>query len=238
MVPPEITSCTDLGESPLQVTYAYPPPTGAPPQTVAARAPMWAVGALLLMAGTGGSISVASTSAVAKIDSAPTGSTCRIECVSKPLREAEEDRTAGSTKALSVLQHYLSLNLSELATVLQVSRPTIYSWLRDESAPQAQNVARIRQLFRLAKIWPSISGKPLGSRLKMPVADGQSVFDLLSQDRIDLELVRAALVSCAVLERETALPPRRTAAEIAKQFGLQQQPKGSQEESVAQETGL
>lgn len=117
MVAIEITSCTDSGERPLQVvSYEYATSTGNSARTEPARAPFWTVGvfALFLAAGTGGSVSTASASAVAEIDSARTGSSCRIECVSKTRREDEEDRIEGSTQALSVLQHCLSLNLSEL----------------------------------------------------------------------------------------------------------------------------
>ena len=82
-------------------------------------------------------------------------------------------------------------------------------------------------------------GSVLGSRLRTPVIEGQSVFDLLSEERIDTEDVRKALVSCALLlEQAMARPRPRSAAEIAKQYGLRSQSKHSQEESVAQETGL
>jgi hypothetical protein len=243
MVTTEITSCTDSGGKPLDIVgcYGYPTSTCTSAGGAATRAPLRTVGvfAALLLVGTGGSVSAASKSAVVeRIDQAPTGSTCRVECVSQTRRENQQEE-AGSTEGLSVLQHHLSLNLSDLAAVLRVSRPTIYSWLRDESAPQAQNLSRMRQLFRVTRIWPGISRKPLGSRLRTPVIEGQSVFDLLSEERIDTEVVRKALVSCALLlEQDIARPRPRSTAEIAKQYGLRSQSKHSQEESVAQETGL
>ncbi len=242
MVPVQITSCTDSVEKSAQtISYADSTSTNTFSQSTLARAPGWTAGvfAFFLVAGTGGLASTASTSAVAEIDSPRTGSVCRIECPSKSRRDSEEEGIEGSTQALSVLQHYLSLNLSELAMVLQVSRPTIYSWLRDQSSPQAQNLARIRQISKLAKIWPGISRRPVGLHLKTPVMDGRSILDLLSQDQIDSELARAALASCAALvEREAARQRPRTAAEVAEQYGLRPQSKDSQEESVAQETGL
>jgi len=243
MVPTEITSCTDSGGAPLDIVgYVYPTSTNTSSEGTQTRAPFWTIGvfATLLLVGTGGSVSAASTSAVVeRIDSSPTGSTCRIECVSQSSRQNEEDEVAGSTEGLSVLQHYLSLNLSDLAVVLRVSRPTIYSWLRDESAPQTHNLSRIREIFRVTKIWPGISRNPLGLRLRTPVVEGESVFDLLSQERIDAGVVRAALISCALLLEQDMVRPRpRSAAEVAKQYGLRSQSKHSQEESVAQETGL
>jgi len=237
------TSGTDSLEASLHMySSAYPTSTRASNAGEPTRAPFWATGvfAVFLIAGTGGSVSAASTSAVVqKMDSAGTGSRCRVECVAKSGQDDVEERIAGSTEGLPVLQHHLSLNLSDLATVLRVSRPTIYTWLRDESSPQVHNVSRMRQLFRIARVWSSVFSKPLGSHLKTPVVDGQSVFDLLSQDRIDQELVNKALVTCSLmLEQEAGRPRLRSAAEIAKQYGLPSQSKYSQEESVAQETGL
>src|ERR1019366_6302550 len=238
-----ITSCTESAEKALQM-YACAQPTSARASTATEliRAPFWAGGVLaaFLIAGTGGSISSASASAVVqKMDSSGTGSMCRIEYVSKSRREDEEERIAGSTEGLSTIQHHLSLNLSDLAAVLRVSRPTIYTWLREESSPQAHNVSRMQLLFGVAKMWSGVSPRPLGSHLKTAVVEGQSVFDLLSQERIDREQVRRALATCSrVMEQDATRPRPRSAAEIARQYGLRSQSKHSQEEAVAQETGL
>ena len=50
------------------------------------------------------------------------------------------------------LQRALSVNKSELARILRVSRPTVYDWL-DDGQPNAGNVSRIRTLLRL--LWES-----------------------------------------------------------------------------------
>ena len=50
------------------------------------------------------------------------------------------------------LQTALSVNKSELALILRVSRPTVYDWL-DDGQPNADNRARIRTLLRL--LWES-----------------------------------------------------------------------------------
>ena len=50
------------------------------------------------------------------------------------------------------LQTALSVNKSELARILRVSRPTVYDWLGD-GQPNADNRARIRKLMRL--LWES-----------------------------------------------------------------------------------
>jgi hypothetical protein len=238
----EITSCTETEGTGLQMhSYPQPTSTGAEGVTEAARTPFWAGGvfAALLIAGTGGSISgVSGLSAAREMGLPCTGSACRIECVSNSRRDDEEERIANSTEGLPAIQHYLSLNLSDLATVLQVSRPTIYAWLRDESTPQAHNMSRMGLLYRMAKTWSGMSQKPLGSYLKRPVVRGRSLLSLLSEERIDRGFVMEGLVaSSRMMEHEARTRPR-SAAEIAKQFGLRPQSNHSQEESVAQETGL
>ena len=45
------------------------------------------------------------------------------------------------------LQTALSLNKSELARILRVSRPTVYDWL-DDGQPNAENLSRIGTLLR------------------------------------------------------------------------------------------
>jgi hypothetical protein len=238
-----ITSCIDSAQTSLQMfDCVQPTSVRASTATELIQAPFWAGGVLaaFLIAGTGGSISSASTLAVAQtMDSSGTGSMCRIEYVSKSRREDEEERIAGSAEGLPTIQHHLSLNLSDLASVLRVSRPTIYAWLREESSPQAHNVSRMRLLFRVAKMWSGLWPRPLRSHLRTAVVEGQSVFDLLSQERIDRELVRRALATCSRMMGEEAARPRpRSVAEISAQYGLRSQPKHLQEESIAQETGL
>lgn len=237
----DITSCTESEMQDLELED-YTPATSTCDSTGIAttRTPLWVTGfcAAALFVGTGGSIAAAPTSTViGEANPAPTGAICSIECIPPSIRE-EQDDTA-PTEVLSLLQHYLSLNLTDLAAVLHVSRPTIYSWMRDESAPQAYNVERIRQLARLTKFWSGLSRKPLGSHLRTPVLNGLSLFDLLSQEQINMWFARKALVSCSVVvEQDGSRPRAKSAVEIAREFGLRAPMTHSQEESVAQETGL
>jgi DNA-binding transcriptional regulator YiaG len=243
MRPTEFTSCTDSGAMALQM-YSSTQTTSGQSCGFAelSKAPFWASGvfAALLIVGTGGSISSASTSTVAQeLGSTGTGSVCRIQCVTKSPREDEEDQLAASPEGLPVIRHHLSLNLSDVAAALRVSRPTIYAWLRGESSPHFHNKSRMRSLYRVAKMWSGMSQKPLGSYLKLPVHEDRSIFDLLCEEKVDSALIRAGFTACArMFERDVTRLRPRSASEIAKQFGLRSQSSPSQEESVAQETGL
>ncbi len=65
--------------------------------------------------------------------------------------------------AVAAIRSAPSLQIKELATVIGVSRPTIYSWLRDEEKPQPQNRKRIAHLLKFANAWNSMSKVPIGS---------------------------------------------------------------------------
>ena len=61
------------------------------------------------------------------------------------------------------LQTALSVNKSELARILRVSRPTVYDWL-DGGQPNADNRARIRTLMRLLRESGVTAANPLFPR--------------------------------------------------------------------------
>jgi hypothetical protein len=88
-------------------------------------------------------------------------------------------------------------------------------------------------------MWLAISPKRMGTYLKRPVVNGHSLFDLLCEETIKAESVQAGLESVArAIDIESPQRQTRSAAEIAKQFGLRPPSKASSEESVAEETGL
>lgn len=83
------------------------------------------------------------------------------------------------------LQAALSVNKSELARVLRVTRPTVYDWL-DGGEPNADNVARIGQLLRLVFQARVSSRNPLLPRFVRSPLDpgGQALLDLLDEETI------------------------------------------------------
>lgn len=108
---------------------------------------------------------------------------------------------AGGLEAPSVpdqlkeLQAALSLNKSQLARILQVTRPTIYEWYGGKE-PNATNSERIRILLRILARVPVSGTKPLNARfVRQPMGLAESsLLDLLCRDRLDQEpLVRALM---------------------------------------------
>lgn len=109
---------------------------------------------------------------------------------------------------LRELQAALSVNKSQLARVLRVTRPTVYDWLAG-GEPNRENLARIHVLLRCVTD-ASVSGtRPLNARfLRQPDKDdATTLVDLLQQPRIDEDAVgeeikRAKTLSDAARERD------------------------------------
>ena len=115
-------------------------------------------------------------------------------------RPAAEPRTAlpfyTPGEIVSIVRAALSLNITELAKVLQVKRPTIYAWLGERAEPQGHNVRRLNELLGVARYWMRRTNTPLGAFVRQADRTGQSLVDLLSKE---------VLVQEDIVERLTAL---------------------------------
>ena len=92
------------------------------------------------------------------------------------------------------LQAALSLNKSELARILRVSRPTVYDWL-DGGEPNAGNVARIRTLLQLVGEAGVTGGNPLFPQFVRFALEpgGRPLLEVLGDEVIDEAAVRSAV---------------------------------------------
>ena len=84
------------------------------------------------------------------------------------------------------LQAALSVNKSELARILGVSRPTVYDWL-DGGEPNADNRSRIGTLLRLVSACRVSAGSPLVPRFLRSALEpvDRSLLELLGEETID-----------------------------------------------------
>jgi len=101
------------------------------------------------------------------------------------------------------------LNVTELARVLGVERPTVYAWLRDEAVPQQANWHRLMAIATLADRWSLLSSAPVGVRLRSPNSDGRTLVDVLAEDPIPSGLVLDILDSVAASPIPVNRPRRR-----------------------------
>jgi len=115
------------------------------------------------------------------------------------------------------IQRYLSLNVSDLAKALRIARPTVYAWMKG-AEPHDVNLERICQLYKISRMWRSMSGTPVGKYLGVPLAGGTSLLDQLSQEQLQESLIGESLARVkAALE---SAPRRKTIAETARAHRL------------------
>jgi hypothetical protein len=102
---------------------------------------------------------------------------------------------------ISTIKFNLGLNLSQLAEVLGVRRPTIYSWLDEEAEVriQPENQRRIQQLASYAEIWWTKAGRQLPKEL-LDSSLGSLLLDLLRAEILNDQLIRQVIEAlCAEL---------------------------------------
>jgi len=95
----------------------------------------------------------------------------------------------------------LSLNKTQLANVLRVTRPTLYSWL-DGTEPEATNLERIDRLCRLLERADVSSAHPLNAIFvrRDPLDDGLPLLELLGAESLDEPAVLDAIERVRSLE--------------------------------------
>ena len=95
---------------------------------------------------------------------------------------------------LKELRAALSLNKSQLARIVRVTRPTIYEWYEGKD-PNAVNCERIRTLLRVLKRSVVSGAMPLNARfVRQPAEPAEPpLLDLLCEDRLDQARVARAI---------------------------------------------
>ena len=100
--------------------------------------------------------------------------------------QAQPVATLPIARQVRELQAALSINKSELARILGVSRPTVYDWL-DGGEPNADNRSRIGTLLRLVSACRVSAGSPLVPRFLRSALEpvDRSLLELLGEETID-----------------------------------------------------
>lgn len=82
------------------------------------------------------------------------------------------------------------LTKEELAKVCQVqSRKTLYNWIDGKATPRKSAMSRIFDLLIISQAWMQAGFSSDKVSLHSPILDGVSIFELLSLDVLDKELI-------------------------------------------------
>lgn len=116
--------------------------------------------------------------------------------------EVFETSSPPLTAAVQVdhVQDALSLSVTQIADILGISRPTVYTWLREDVAqPRNSDVARrLADLVGIARKWRDLTQHDLGRFVTVPVSEGKSsLYELLLSSVWNTEMIEDALQDLA-----------------------------------------
>lgn len=95
------------------------------------------------------------------------------------------EKTINAKQQLDNLRKYMGFNISELARILRVKRPTIYEWLAYKS-PNPQNQTRLDFIYVLCQKWIEKGAGRIGRCLYRKVTqDNRCLMDLLEDKTIN-----------------------------------------------------
>lgn len=142
-----------------------------------------------------------------------------------------------SALALAEIRSALSLQIKELAEILGVQRPTIYSWLDGKQKPQAANQKRLVMLLQIARFWTNQSSRPVGKAVRQEInGDGETLLDQLKKTRVDEQAVRLHMQ--AIADDTVATEPKKLSIlEAAKSKGMDVSGIKSQRDMIDTITG-
>ncbi|WP_024366897.1 hypothetical protein [Arthrobacter sp. TB 26] len=102
---------------------------------------------------------------------------------------------------VDTIRSAFQLSVTELASVLRVKRPTIYSWLKDNPELRPENVERLRLMTSLADEWLKLVPGMQGPASLHGAAPSRDFVALLSSEVFDADGIRMALADEATAAR-------------------------------------
>ncbi|WP_158076022.1 helix-turn-helix domain-containing protein [Thioalkalivibrio halophilus] len=134
---------------------------------------------------------------------------------------ANEARDA--SRVLAALRESLGLSITGLARAFDVSRPTIYAWMKGETEPRSELWLRLREMEQLASRAQRYSLSRPARLVRRPALDGTSLLERLQAGQEIGEEHLQALADLSRDEETKRAKPRggaeRPAEDVAAEYG-------------------
>jgi DNA-binding transcriptional regulator YiaG len=140
---------------------------------------------IVMMAGTGG---LMTANSVVKMSECCWINNARIHIEDSRLAAKKID-TRSTAEHIANIRNVLAINMSDLAAILAVTRPTVYAWLEGRQEPKPEVVKRIQQLSSTADVFGQANIKRLDKLLQRPILDGRSLLDMLKANEDPLAVL-------------------------------------------------
>ncbi len=151
--------------------------------------------------------------------------TTGVTCWSTAMPETKAPPLISVPEKLTRIRHWLSLNASELATVLRIERPTLYAWLEDSVELRKANRDRLDTIYNIAdEAWRRLHRPLPRSILVASLGNASSLLALLEVETPSIINIRTYFQAAAEkIRRSDEERSRRFTpfAEVAKREGLQ-----------------
>lgn len=126
-------------------------------------------------------------------------------------------------RVLAGLRESLGLSITDLARVFDVSRPTIYAWMKGETEPRPELWPRLREMEQLASRAQRYSLSRAARLVRRPVLDGTSLLERLQAGQEIGEEHLQVLADLSRDEESKRAKPRggaaRPAEDVASEYG-------------------
>jgi hypothetical protein len=153
---------------------------------------------LLFIAGTGGAMTARSTQVLDRWTYDPH------IYVERPVLKNVDTRSPA--EHVANIRDVLAINMSDLASVLGVARPTAYAWLEGQE-PKPEAVIHIQRLSRAADELKRANVTRLDKLVHRPILNGRSLLSVLKADEDPSEAL-ATLKAIAEKEAQTRREPK------------------------------
>ncbi len=107
---------------------------------------------------------------------------------------------------LNQIQVAFGLGVSDLSKVACTTRMTVHNWIKGSSEPQPRNLDRLFELSVLASNWIAAGYTDDRAAIRQPVVDGMSIFELLTNEQLDTDLLLFAGSRLAMAKSNRSLP--------------------------------
>lgn len=142
----------------------------------------------------------------------------------EPVGSSGETALQDPADTLIFVRDSLGLNITDLAGIFQVARPTVYAWLNG-TEPKAETLARLYKLECLAKSVSKLQLPRMNKLVHRPLSGGVSLFEMVRRN-IDANGALAELATIAVNERKGRARPKgarsssSSAREVIDQYSI------------------
>lgn len=179
----------------------YPPPSIKPKNISSPHSAITIVVPLLILtAGTGGIITPHSTAELSRWFYDP-----RIHV--EPSRAKPIDDVRSPAEHVANIRDVFAINMSDLASVLGVTRPTVYAWLAGQEPKGEAVIRRIQQLSYAADKFNQANIIRLDKLVHRPIINGRSLLEILKTNE-DPVTALATIKAIADKEAQTRLEPK------------------------------